>query len=220
MSLCAHACPRRVLIIGGGDGGVLREVLRHETVEHVDLVDIDGMVIEQSKRFFPAISCGFSDSRVQAIVGDGVAFVKGKEDLYDVIIVDSSDPEGPASELFGEEFYQNVKKALKPGGIVCSQGESIWLHLPLIESMVKFLRNEPISFSQVQYAMVYIPTYPCGSIGAILARKDGGGEGEQDLSVPTRPVEQTTLANSLKYYDSEVHRAAFVLPRFAAHLNK
>eukprot|EP00331_Platyophrya_macrostoma_P011478 CAMPEP_0176421776 /NCGR_PEP_ID=MMETSP0127-20121128/9366_1 /TAXON_ID=938130 /ORGANISM="Platyophrya macrostoma, Strain WH" /LENGTH=275 /DNA_ID=CAMNT_0017802553 /DNA_START=60 /DNA_END=887 /DNA_ORIENTATION=- len=211
--LLAHPCPKRVLIIGGGDGGVLREVLRHPEVEQCDLVDIDGAVIEQSKVFFPKIASGFANPRAHAMVGDGAAFVRDKESVYDVIIVDSSDPEGPASVLFGEEFYSNVKRCLKPNGIVCSQGESAWLHLKLIENMSSFLK-EKMAFPSVKYGMIYIPTYPCGSIGCLIAAKDAA----TDVTIPVRSLPAEEVA-TLKYYSADVHKAAFALPAFARSLN-
>ena len=211
--LSLHPNPKHVLIIGGGDGGVMREVLKHSTVERCDLVDIDGDVIEQSKLHFPQVAVSFSNPKSNAVVGDGAAFVSGKENEYDVIVVDSSDPDGPASVLFGVEFYSNVKKALKPGGIVCSQGECIWIHALLIEKMVRFLSDD-VGFSSVHYGMMYIPTYPCGSIGCLVSCKETTA-----IAVPTRPLESCPFFAELKYYDSNVHRAAFVLPKFASHLN-
>jgi spermidine synthase len=212
--LCAHPNPKTVLIIGGGDGGVMREVLKHEEVERCDLVDIDGLVIEQSKVHFPNVAESFFHPKANTTVGDGAAFVKGKESEYDVIIVDSSDPEGPASVLFGEEFYSNVKRCLKPGGIVCSQGESAWLHLHLIEKMTTFLRND-INFASVRYGMIYIPTYPCGSIGCLMAAKDA----DTDVTKPIRELPQA-VQDKLKYYTPELHRGAFALPAFAKKLNQ
>lgn len=220
LSLTCHAKPERVLVIGGGDGGVVREVLRHKNeaagiVQSIELVDIDGAVIEQSKLHFPQIACGFADPCVTATVGDGVAFVKNAPDnAYDVIIIDTTDPEGPASELFSADFYKNVVRILRPGGIVCNQGESVWLHRPLIETMMKFLKQD-IGFATVKYAMIYIPTYPCGSIGTLICAKSA----ETDVTVPLRTVESLGFAHQLKYYSSDMHKAAFVLPRFALHLN-
>ncbi|AIN95379.1 spermidine synthase, putative [Leishmania panamensis] len=221
LSLTCHHKPERVLVIGGGDGGVVREVLRHKSekegiVQSVELVDIDGAVIEQSKRHFPQIACGLANPCVTAMVGDGVAFVGNAPDnVYDVVIIDTTDPEGPASELFGAEFYKNVRRILRPGGIVCNQGESIWLHRPLIEKMMSFLKKD-IGFTTVKYAMIYTPTYPCGSIGTLVCAKSV----DTDLTVPRRPVESLGFADELKYYSSDMHRAAFVLPRFAAYLNE
>ncbi|CAM41540.1 putative spermidine synthase [Leishmania braziliensis MHOM/BR/75/M2904] len=221
LSLTCHHKPERVLVIGGGDGGVVREVLRHKSekegiVQSVELVDIDGAVIEQSKRHFPQIACGLANPCVTAMVGDGVAFVGNAPDnVYDVVIIDTTDPEGPASELFGAEFYKNVRRILRPGGIVCNQGESIWLHRPLIEKMMNFLKKD-IGFTTVKYAMIYTPMYPCGSIGTLVCAKSV----DTDLTVPRRPVESLGFADELKYYSSDMHRAAFVLPRFAAYLNE
>ena len=210
--LTIHPDPKRVLIIGGGDGGVMREVLKHSSVEECELVDIDGMVIEESKKHFPEVACSFAHPKAKTTVGDGAGWVKDKNEEYDVIIVDSSDPEGPASVLFGEEFYTNVKRALKPGGIVCSQGESAWLHLKLIESLKSFL-SDKIGFAQTKYGMIYIPTYPCGSIGCLVSAKDEG----TDVTTPKRTLE---FADSLKYYSVDMHKASFVLPKFAAYLNE
>eukprot|EP00758_Cryptobia_borreli_P001827 Tbor_TRINITY_DN2567_c0_g1::TRINITY_DN2567_c0_g1_i2::g.484::m.484/K00797/speE, SRM; spermidine synthase len=213
--LTCHPNPKSVLIIGGGDGGVMREVLKHASVESCDLIDIDGDVIEQSKIHFPEIAASFSHPKANAMVGDGAAFIATRENQYDVIIVDSSDPEGPASALFGAEFYTNVKRALKAGGIVCSQGESLWIHKNIIMNMMKFLKDD-IKFGNVKYGMIYIPTYPCGSIGCLISAKDDS----IDVMSPSRPVEKEEFSKKLKYYTSRVHEAAFVLPRFGADLNE
>lgn len=212
--LTVHPNPKTVLIIGGGDGGVMREVLKHPSVERCDLVDIDGAVIEQSKKYFPQIAVSFAHPKANATVGDGLAFVATKTEEYDVIIVDSSDPEGPASVLFGAEFYNNVKRALKPQGIVCSQGECVWLHKPIIEKMTNFLKKD-IQFDAVRYGMIYIPSYPCGSIGCLMASK-----GFTQIETPLNPIERHDFAKDLKYYDTAMHKASFALPRFAADLNQ
>ena len=212
--LYAHPKPEKVLIIGGGDGGVMREVIKHPSVVSCDLVDIDGDVIEQSKKFFPQVAESFASPKTNTMVGDGAAFIATKTAEYDVIIVHSSDPEGPASALFGQEFYTNVKKALRPGGIVCSQGENLWIHQGIIEKMMNFLKGD-IQFTTVKYGMIYIPTYPCGSIGCLISSL-----GDHDVSTPLRNVEDDAFAANLKYYDTSIHKGAFALPRFGAHLNK
>ena len=218
-ALRAHKDPRDVLIIGGGDGGVLREVLKYPSIKSCTLVDIDGAVIESSKKYFPHVSSGFADPRATTIVGDGAAFVGDKTEQYDVVIVDSSDPEGPASVLFGAQFYTNVFRSLKPGGIVCSQGESIWLHEKLIATMMAFLRHSDIGFLAAQYAMIYIPSYPCGSIGALLARK-GTADALDAPMEGSSAVLSSADEDSLRYYTPAVHRAAFQLPKFAGYLNR
>lgn len=221
LSLTCHAKPERVLIIGGGDGGVLREVLRHKDVEHglvqsAEIVDIDAAVVEQSKIHFPQIASGMSDPCATVRIEDGVAFVKNApDDTYDVIIIDTTDPAGPASELFGVDFYRNIMRILRSDGIVCNQGESVWLHRPLIEKMLSFLRNE-IGFATVKYGLIYIPTYPCGSIGTLICAKSA----QTNLLEPVRPVEGLGFGDKLKYYSTAIHKAAFVLPAFAAYLNK
>lgn len=219
LSLCSHKKPEKILILGGGDGGVMREVLRHAVIKgvvtSVELCDIDGEVMEQSKIHFPQIASGFGHPSVKAIVGDGAAYVKNaKDNEYDVIIIDTTDPEGPASELFGAEFYKNILRILRPDGIVCNQGESIWLHRSLIENMMKFMKE--VGFATVKYAMIYIPTYPCGSIGTLICAKNAS----TNLLEPVRPVEELGFANQLKYYSTAMHKAAFVLPRFASYLNE
>jgi spermidine synthase len=207
--------PKNVLIVGGGDGGVMREVLRHPSVERCDLVDIDGAVIEVSKKLFPQVAVSFADKRANAIVGDGAAFVaNAAANSYDVIIVDSSDPEGPASVLFGEAFYKAVFAALRPGGIVCLQGESVWLHMGLVQSMAGMLSSPAVGFKQVKYGMIYIPTYPCGSIGALV-----GAKAEEDGSHAELAVPRADAVQGEKYYSSAMHAASFVLPQFAASLN-
>ncbi|RZC79732.1 hypothetical protein C5167_042307 [Papaver somniferum] len=129
--------PKKVLVIGGGDGGVLREVSRYSSAEQIDICEIDGMVVDVSKQFFPALAVGFEDPRVNVHIGDGVAFLKAvPEGTYDAVIVDSSDPIGPAQELFEKPFFASVAKALRPGGVVCTQAESIWLHMHIIEDIV------------------------------------------------------------------------------------
>jgi len=197
--------PKDVLIIGGGDGGVMREVLRHPSVQTVTLCDIDGMVTEISRKFYPHLACSFEDPRAKLIVGDGFKFMEDKVDAFDVVIIDSSDPEGPASVLFGKEFYERCRRALRKGGILVAQGESIWLHLDLIKSMMDFTHN--IGFKYVEYALIQMPTYPDGSIGFIICSDDTSSK------VPSRPVTDEFTA-PLRYYSDEMHRAAFSLPLF------
>eukprot|EP00696_Hemimastix_kukwesjijk_P010454 gnl/Hemi2/23180_TR7775_c0_g1_i1.p1 gnl/Hemi2/23180_TR7775_c0_g1~~gnl/Hemi2/23180_TR7775_c0_g1_i1.p1 ORF type:complete len:300 (+),score=118.19 gnl/Hemi2/23180_TR7775_c0_g1_i1:44-901(+) len=205
LPMCAHPDPKKVLIIGGGDGGVLREVCKHQCVEQVFMCEIDQGVIDASKQFFPQMACSFNDPRLQLFVGDGNAFLDGKVEQYDVIITDSSDPIGPASALFEKLFYEKLKRALKPGGILCCQMESIWLHLDIIKNMSQACRE--LGFASVQYAFTTIPTYPSGQIGFLLCSKE-----VSDLSVPKRNL---VLPGLLRYYNAQVHTAAFVLPEFA-----
>ncbi|CAJ1346769.1 unnamed protein product [Effrenium voratum] len=200
--------PTQVLIIGGGDGGVLREVVKHPCVQKVTWCEIDGDVVDAAKRFMPSVAVAVGDPKVELLVGDGVAFAENaKENSYDVIIVDSSDPVGPAEKLFSKEFYVNAHRILKPGGVVCSQGECVWLNEGLIATMVK---DYGACFASAEYASIQVPTYPSGQIGAFLARKATASGGEVSCRHPRREPE----AMELRYYTPEMHAAAFALPAF------
>lgn len=210
LPLFAHSSPSEVLIIGGGDGGVLREVVKHDCVTRVTHCEIDGGVIDASKQFFPSVSCAFNNPKVNVIVGDGVGFAeKAAAATYDVVIIDSSDPVGPAEKLFSKEFYSNAHRILKPGGIICSQGECLWIHTDLIEGMLSEF-GEP--FASAEYANIQIPTYPCGQIGAFMARKDDPACSlAPTCRFPRRPVPE---GMELRYYSPDLHTASFALPAF------
>jgi spermidine synthase len=203
--LFAHPNPENVLVIGGGDGGILREVGRHACVRTMDFCEIDEMVVTVSKQFLPDLACGFDDPRVNVFIGDGAAFVKEKTGVYDVIIVDSSDPIGPGDVLFKQPFYESLRNALKPGGLIATQGESIFLHKDCVTSLAKITRD---LFDRQAYASFMVPTYPGGSIGICL------GSLGPELTRPSRKVDPG-IQKQLKYYSPEIHEAAFVLPFFA-----
>ncbi|KAK4788133.1 hypothetical protein SAY86_019452 [Trapa natans] len=215
LPLCSISNPKKVLVIGGGDGGVLREVSRHSSVEQIDICEIDGMVVDVSKQFFPEIAVGFQDPRVNLTIGDGVAFLKDvPEGTYDAVIVDSSDPIGPAQELFEKPFFESVAKALRPGGVLCTQAESIWLHMHIIEDIVANCRQ--IFQGSVNYAWTTVPTYPSGVIGFMLCSTEGP---PVDFKHPINPIDSdenlSKLSRPLKFYNREIHSAAFCLPSFA-----
>ncbi|MCF8091489.1 MAG: spermidine synthase [Desulfotignum sp.] len=203
--LFAHPRPETVLVIGGGDGGILREAGRHACVKTMDFCEIDEMVITVSKQFLPDLACGFDDPRVNVFIRDGAAFVREKTGRYDVIIVDSSDPIGPGEVLFKKPFYESLKNALKPGGIIATQGESIFLHQDCVTNLAKITRD---LFKQQAYACFIVPTYPGGNIGVCL------GSLGPELTRPAREI-PAELQSRLKYYTPRVHEAAFVLPHFA-----
>ncbi|CAI0386060.1 unnamed protein product [Linum tenue] len=233
--------PKKVLVIGGGDGGVLREVGRHSSVEQIDICEIDKMVVDVSKQFFPEVAIGYEDPRVTLHIGDGVAFLKAvPKGTYDAVIVDSSDPIGPAQELFEKPFFQSVANALRPGGVVCTQAESIWLHMHIIEDIVANCRQ--IFKGSVNYAWTTVPTYPryftinlriivssvpffplysavvarSGVIGFMLCSTEGPSV---DFKNPVSSIDTNTDYNKargpLKFYNPEIHTAAFCLPAFA-----
>ena len=212
LPLNAAAAPaKRVLVVGGGDGGVVREVCRHASVASVDLAEIDGMVVDVSKKHFPGMAAGFADPRVCVHICDGIRFVTdAAPGTYDAIIVDSSDPVGPAEVLFQRPFFEAMHRALAPGGVVCTQAESLWLHLPIIQSLAAMCASV-FEGGAVRYAYTTIPTYPSGQIGFLVCAKAGArGAPARDPATPARPPPV-----GLKYYTEALHPAAFQLPAFA-----
>ncbi|KAL7422547.1 saccharopine dehydrogenase (NADP+, L-glutamate-forming) [Cryptotrichosporon argae] len=201
LPMAAHPNPENVLVVGGGDGGVIREVLKHDTVKKVTLVDIDEAVIRVSKLYLPTLSACYEDPRVEVFIGDGFKFLPAHKDEYDVIITDSSDPVGPAQALFEAPYFKLLHDALKTGGHMSTQGECLWLHLPLIKELRETTKS---LFKVAEYAYTTIPTYPSGQIGFLVCCKDQ----ERKLNTPVRAVSGT------KYYNADVHKAAFVLPEF------
>eukprot|EP00753_Platysulcus_tardus_P012539 PLAT3403.1.p1 GENE.PLAT3403.1~~PLAT3403.1.p1 ORF type:complete len:514 (-),score=283.18 PLAT3403.1:60-1574(-) len=211
LPLMAHAKPRRVCIVGGGDGGALREVCRHDCVESITMCEIDAGVIAVAKRFLSgSTATSFDDPRVKLVIEDAAAYLERHAGEFDVIIVDSSDPVGPADVLFQPPFYHTLQKALAPGGIVSCQGECLWLHLDLIAEVMTFCGQ---LFDTVNYAYTTVPTYPSGQIGFILASK-GGSTAASALCRPARPL-SPALAAQMRYYSPDLHAASFVLPQFA-----
>ncbi|XP_071686187.1 spermine synthase isoform X1 [Rutidosis leptorrhynchoides] len=203
----------QVLVVGGGDGGVLREISRHSSVELIDICEIDKMVIDVGKKFFPELAVGFEDPRVHLHVGDAVEFIRNiPEGKYDAIIVDSSDPVGPAQELVERPFFEMLARALRPGGVLCNMAESMWLHTHLIQDMISVCQK---IFKNVHYAWTSVPTYPSGVIGFILCSTEGP---PVDFRNPVNPIEKLEGAlehqRELRFYNSQMHRAAFALPPF------
>ena len=200
----SHPNPRRVLVIGGGDGGVLREIVKHDMVEEAVLCDIDEAVPRVSKQYLPRMAEGLSHPKSRVIIGDGFAFLKDPQNQgsFDVIITDSSDPDGPAEVLFQKPYFELLKGALRPGGHISTQAESMWLHLQLIRSLTQSTKE---LFPVADYAYTMIPTYPCGQIGFVVCSLDP----ERNVREPLRTVPHCS------YYNNDIHRAAFVLPQFA-----
>ncbi|KAG8653014.1 spermine synthase isoform X2 [Manihot esculenta] len=214
LPLCSIPSPKSVLVVGGGDGGVLREISRHGSVELIDICEIDKMVIDVCKEYFPELSVGFEDPRVRLHVGDAVEFLQlAPEGKYDAVIVDSSDPVGPAQELVEKPFFQTIAKALRPGGVLCNMTESMWLHTHLIDDMISICRE--IFKGSVHYAWASVPTYPSGVIGFLICSTEGP---LVDFLNPVNPIEKLKGAvknkRELRFYNSEIHSAAFALPTF------
>ena len=205
-ALFTHPDPKRVLIIGGGDCGSLREVLKHSTVELAEQVELDERVTRASERFFPELCEANSDPRARLHFSDGIKWMaEAKPESYDVIIVDSTDPVGPAAGLFSKAFYRNCFKALRAHGIVIGQSESPLFHASIIKSMRGALRAA--GFRDVATLNFPQCSYPSGWWTATLACKDAslsdfrqGAAGHKDF--PTR------------YYNPAIHRAALATPEF------
>ncbi len=205
VSLCVHPFPQNILVIGGGDGGTVREIIKHTHVKKVDVCEIDRKVIEVCRKHFPDMANSFDDEKVTLFFQDGAQFLKEREDCYDIIIVDSSDPIGPGSTLFTEPFYHSLFGSLKEGGIAVTQLESLFWHKNFIRNTFQFIRRIfPIS----SYYYTIVPTYPSGVIGFSFCSKKYH---PIDDFIPER-VKQLT---DLKYYHTDIHKAAFVLPSFA-----
>ena len=208
LALNSHPNPRSVLVIGGGDGGVLREVVKHSTVETAILCDIDESVIRLSKKYLPGMSIGFQHPNVSVHVGDGFEFLRERKGEFDIIITDSSDPEGPAQSLFQKPYFELLFGALKEGGVVTTQAENIYLHLKLITELKKSCKEV---FPVVEYAYTTIPTYPSGQIGFMVCCKDA----KRNVKEPVREWSVEEEEKLCRYYNKDIHRASFVLPTFA-----
>ncbi|MGE5591248.1 MAG: polyamine aminopropyltransferase [Bacillota bacterium] len=205
--LFTHPNPKEVLVVGGGDGGVIREVLKHSSVERAVLAEIDPKVIQRSKEWLPSISKALDSDRCELMVGDGIAHVKEHKKAYDVIISDSTDPIGPAVGLFEEDFYMSCWEALKDDGIFVAQTESPFLHGDLIRQT--FHRISSV-FPITRLYLATIPTYPGSLWSFTIGSKmhDPLGDTRLPLAIPIET----------KYYSPAIHRAAFILPPFVERL--
>ncbi|MDH4225881.1 MAG: polyamine aminopropyltransferase [Deltaproteobacteria bacterium] len=207
-ALCSHPNPRDVLIIGGGDGGSVREAIRHRGVKSVTLVEIDALVIEASRRFLPSIACGLDDPRVDIRVADGFVHLDDHQGAYDVIVVDSTDPVGPGEVLFTEDFFKKVKRAARPGGIVVFQSENPMYYSEVITKMHRTLRG---LFSHTGLYLAPIPTYPGGLWSFTMA--------SDEVNPLTGKIFEGRMDPApLKYYNPKLHRGAFLLPNYVKAL--
>ncbi len=205
-ALYTHAAPKRVAIIGGGDCGSLTEVLRHPEVESAVQIEIDERVTRVAEHWFPDLCAGTADPRASLRFEDGIAWMKqAPEASIDVIIVDSTDPIGPAEGLFNAAFYTQCHRALAAGGILVQQSESPLLHLALIRDMraamaeAGFTARATLTFPQ--------PVYPSGWWSATMARKEANLNGFRETAAEKRPFKT-------RYYSVDTHRGALALPPF------
>ncbi|MBN2286021.1 MAG: polyamine aminopropyltransferase [Tissierellales bacterium] len=196
-----------VLVIGGGDGGTVRELTRYSNIQRIDMVEIDQVVVELSKAYFQQTSCKLDDKRVTLFYEDGIEFMKDKKDVYDLIIIDSTDPIGPGEGLFTEEFYKNCYFALKKNGIMVNQNESPYYD----KEKREFIRaNKKIRkiFPVARVYQLHIPTYPSGHW--LFGFNSKGIDPVNNDNV------DGWVKNNLEtqYYNTEIHRGSFMLPNF------
>ncbi len=199
-AMASHPNPRKVLIIGGGDGGALREVLKHQ-VERAWMVEIDGRVIEACREHFTWLGPSLADDRAELFVGDGNVFIQETKEKFDVILVDSSDPVGPSTVLHEEGFYRKLRARLRPGGIIAAQAGSLVLHQDQHAAKIRFLRR---MFKHPKFYLGPVPTYPVGMWCYTFLSDAVDPTARRALRIP----------EGLKYYNSDIHRAAFALPNF------
>ncbi len=198
---------KKVLVIGAGDGGTIRELTRYPSIEHIDMVEIDEVVVDACQKFLPQTACSLEDPRVHIHYEDGLKFVRRKKDEYDLILVDSTDPFGPGEGLFTKEFYGNCFKALTDQGILVNQHESTYYDA-YVEAMKRAHRRIKETFPIAKVYQAHIPTYPSGHwlFGYASKHFDPiehlNEKGWNELGIKT------------KYYNTELHRGCFALPNY------
>jgi len=205
--LFVHPNPRRVLVIGGGDGGTVREVLKHKQIDRVLMVEIDEMVVRACREHLPSVSCAMDDPRLELLIDDGIKYVADTDETFDVVIVDSTDPIGPATPLFDKPFYSGVAGVLEPDGILITQAESPFYDQEIQESM---LLNQRPYFKKLHMYLYTTLTYPGGLWSFSYASK--GLCPIQDFD--RERVEKSGIRT--KYYNPGIHRGSFMLPNFTA----
>jgi len=206
-ALFTHPDPKRVLVIGGGDGGSIREIMKHPGVEQAVLCEIDGLVIDKSIELLPSMACDINGSnpRVHVRVSDGLVYLREHQNAFDVILVDSTDPVGPAEGLFAKDFYRLVFGALKEDGLMVAQSESPFYHGEIQKHMYRNLRAV---FPMVEMYQAFIPTYPSGLWSFAFASK---------RYHPIRDFHREKAQKrgfSTRYYNEDLHLGAFMLPTF------
>ncbi|MEY8752479.1 spermidine synthase [Alkalicoccobacillus gibsonii] len=206
--LFTHPNPKHVLVVGGGDGGVIREVLKHPSVEKATLVEIDGKVVEYSKKYLPTIAGALDDERVDVQIADGFMHIAKSENEYDVIMVDSTEPVGPAVKLFEKGFYEGISKALKEDGVFVAQTDNPWFQQDLIRNVYSDIKE---IFPITRVYTANIPTYPSGLWTFTIGSK---------TKDPLEVSEDRFHDIETKYYTKDLHKAAFALPKFVGDLLK
>ena len=207
--LFCHPSPKEVLIIGGGDCGALTEVLKHPEVKRCTMCEIDKMVVEVSKKYFPALTAGLDDPRAHVVYQDGKVFIEQAKEKFDVILMDLSDPVGPAADLFQKSFHQEAFNRLTDKGIMVAQSESPYYNQETVKAMYRNLRE---IFPVVRMYTCFMPIYPSSYWSFAFCSKGID---------PVRDFDQARydkIRPSTRYYNDEIHRASFVLPQFVREL--
>jgi spermidine synthase len=211
--MAVHPDAKNILVIGAGDGGVIRELTRYKTVENIDLVEIDKKVVEVCKKYLPNTACSLDDGRVNVIYEDGLRYIRIYENKYDIIIVDSTDPFGPGEGLFSKEFYGNCFKALTDNGIMVNQQESPFYEKDAM-AMQKAHKRIVGSFPISKIYQAHIPTYPSGHWLFGFASKNL--HPINDLNAE----KWNALGLKTKYYNTNLHKGSFALPNYVQELLK
>jgi spermidine synthase len=210
--LLAHGRARRVLIIGGGDGGVLREVLRHP-VDHATMVEIDGQVMDLCREHLPGLSAGaFDDPRARVLVDDGIRFMADTAGTFDAIIVDSSDPVGPNEVLFTDAFYADCRRRLTPGGVLITQSGVPFLQRTEVINGYKRLKPH---FADVGFYVIAVPTYVGGFMTLSWASDDADLRRQPESVLAER---YAAVGLDTRYYSPALHKAAFALPPYISRM--
>lgn len=202
-ALFTHPAPGRACVIGGGDGGAVREILRHGSISSAVLVEIDRKVVETSRTYLPAVSCALDDPRLEIRFEDAAAYMAGMREAFDTIAVDSTDPVGPGERLFTPEFYRDCRRALRPGGILTAQSESPFFDPGIVENLYRSART---AFDRVWMYTAVMPSYVSGLWSFMFCSLGPD---------PLRDFHEKRCAASgldLSYYSPGMHRACFTLP--------
>lgn len=209
--LFVHPDPKTVLVIGGGDGGTIREVVKHHSVEVAEMVEIDGLVVDVSKKYLPEISIALNENhpKLRLKIGDGIRHMQEVENKYDVIIVDCSDPIGPGEGLFTHAFYQNVHKALKADGLFVQQTESPFYHQELIKRLYRDIAS---LFPITRLYLTNIPLYPGGLHCFTIGSKQYDPANADVSRIPDNL--------ETRYYNRGIQQSCFALPNFVKELLK
>lgn len=209
--MAVHPDVKKVLVIGAGDGGAIRELTRYKTIESIDFVEIDEMVVDVCKKYLPQTACAFDDERVHPYFQDGLKFIRKHVDEYDLIIVDSTDPFGPGEGLFTKEFYGNCYKALKQDGIMVNQHESPFYEEDAV-AMKRAHKRIVESFAISRVYQAHIPTYPSGHWLFGFASKKY--HPVRDLNAD----KWNALGLKTRYYNTNLHRGSFCLPNYVQEM--